>query len=78
MPKTHRPGYQHQTPEPSSKGWQRVIARGCGLYRDEMNGDYDCTHDYTWACDECPVGIEAIEAREAFVGPPAPALFIFQ
>ena len=32
-----------------------------GLRHDEFNGDYDCDHGYSWACDECPVGIEGVE-----------------
>lgn len=74
-----RPSDNPQTPERGSKGWIRIIARGCGGWKDEWTGEYDCTH-YTWSCDECPWCIEKQEEkenewREAIMqiqGPPRP------
>lgn len=77
MKPTPTPGTRHQTPERDSKGWHRIILRGCGGSYDAMNGDYDCDHGYTWACEECPIGIVASDAlyekwEKEHQGPPRP------
>lgn len=72
-------GFSPVTPDPGSKGWQRVIARGCGAatYHGPDGPDDYCRHDYLWSCDECPVGIVMMEEAAAdyerqMVGPPTP------
>lgn len=45
-------------PEKGSKGYARVLGRGCGLRYDAWNGDYDCDHRYPWDCDNCPMVVE--------------------
>lgn len=51
MPK--RPTWNPQTPKKGTKGYDRVVNRGCGGYRDYW-GEYDCDHGYGWGCDYCP------------------------
>lgn len=65
--KNHRPGTDHQTPARDSKGWIRVVNRGCGgdVHHTMDGPDYYCRHDYTWCCEECPIGILNME-REYF------------
>lgn len=63
--KVHFAGTDMVPPLPGTKGWNRVIARGCGGYqRDTMDGpDYGCDHEYTWTCDDCPVCITFQEEK---------------
>lgn len=49
----NRPSYNPQTPKKGTKGYDRVVSRGCGGYRDYW-GEYDCDHGYGWGCDHCP------------------------
>lgn len=49
-----------QAPLLGSKGFIRVLARGCLGWKDEYHGDY------VWECERCPIVI----AEETFVGPP--------
>lgn len=62
--KVHFQGTDMVPPTPGTKGWDRVIARGCGGYHYyTMDGpDFDC-HHYTWSCDECPVCIVSQEEK---------------
>ena len=62
MKKPHYAGVDHVLPEPDSKGYQRVVMRGCGGYVTQTSDgdDYDCGHGYAWMCDHCPV----VEERE--------------
>ncbi len=32
---------------------------GCGGYKDEWNGDYDCTYAAPFNCEECMYGPDA-------------------
>lgn len=41
-------------PNPDTKRWQQIIDAGCGGTRDYW-GEFDCTHRYEWACDDCPI-----------------------
>ena len=43
-------------PKKSKKYW-KIVNCGCGGYRDYW-GEYDCRHDYAWACDDCPCCLE--------------------
>jgi|GEM_PF-7096711 len=80
--KDHFPGYRHQTPERDSKGWIRVINRGCGgrEFNTPDGRDFDCDHGYAWICEDCPIGIVSGEDSEAkylaslmvIQGPPSP------
>jgi len=56
-----RPDWNPQAPAPGTRGYIRVVARGCGLVHYEMEGDWDCRHRYAWpgGCDDCPVSLEA-------------------
>lgn len=52
------------------------MARGCGLTYYPMEGDYDCSHGYTWGCESCPIAITANDEHETgadLMGPPAPS-----
>lgn len=49
----NRPSHNPQVPKKGSKGYDRVVNRGCGGYRDYW-GEYDCDHGYGWGCDHCP------------------------
>jgi len=42
-------------PKRGSKKYNAVLALGCGGYYDAWNGDYDCKHEYSWLCDDCPI-----------------------
>lgn len=64
-------------PEPGSKGFLRVLNRGCGgaSYSSPINGtEYYCRHDYGWACDDCPIVsqryLDEVAAIATFHGPP--------
>ena len=46
-------------PKPDTRGYQRVIMRGCGGYQDNFTLEFDCRHAYPWTCDDCPVVREA-------------------
>jgi hypothetical protein len=54
-----RPTWNPQAPKPGTSGYDRVVARGCGLVHYPMEGDYDCSHRYGWSCDECPWSLDA-------------------
>ena len=41
-----------------SKEYKRIIKLGCGGYRDSYYGDYDCSHEYDWSCENCPINRE--------------------
>jgi hypothetical protein len=47
-----------KAPKHGTKRYKAVMKAGCGGYQDPYDGDYDCTHDYEWSCDECPVCYE--------------------
>lgn len=68
MKKPSSAGVAHVPPLPGTRGYIRVVARGCGGYRDSYTLEYDCSHRYTWTCDDCPVLLEKykeeIEAAE--------------
>lgn len=51
----HRPGHNPVPPYEGSRGYIRVVARGCGGYQDYVTLEYDCGHGYLWSCEECPV-----------------------
>lgn len=42
-------------PEAGSKRYIQIVDAGCGGYRDDYTGEFDCTHRYEWSCDECPI-----------------------
>lgn len=77
MSKGVRPTSNPQPPVAGTKGYLRVVKRGCGGYRDSYSGEYDCRL-YEWTCDDCPVCIESQLAKElewfrgihALQGPP--------
>ena len=81
--KHHEPGCNHQTPARDSKGWIRIIERGCGghMHETSCGQEFDCDHGYTWNCEECPVGIVSMEIKEVSwkdvvkmrLGPPRPS-----
>lgn len=54
---THHTGTMHVPPEPGSAGYIRVVARGCAGHFDYY-GDFDCGHEYSWRCEDCPINIE--------------------
>lgn len=41
-------------PKEGSRRWHKIIKAGCGGTRDYW-GEYDCSHNYDWACDDCPI-----------------------
>lgn len=41
-------------PDTDSPGYIRVVARGCGG-TTTWEGEGDCSHGYTWTCEDCPV-----------------------
>lgn len=51
-------------PNPGTRGYIRVVARGCGGTYDEWNGEYDCSHAYPWTCDDCPIVAESQKTIE--------------
>lgn len=56
-----RPTKDPQAPGVGSKGYLRVLARGCGSYQSNHPLDpveYDCGHEYGWVCDDCPFVVE--------------------
>jgi hypothetical protein len=61
----HYAGCDPQVPKPDSRGWKRVVLRGCGghTYDTPDGPEYDCSHRYMWGCDQCPVGVEMMEAE---------------
>jgi hypothetical protein len=46
-----------------TKRYQKVLDRKCGgEWTNNTSGlDFNCRHDYTWACDECPINTDAID-----------------
>ena len=50
----HTNGTDHVIPEVGSRGYIRVVDRGCSTTEDR-DGDTRCDHDYTWNCEDCPV-----------------------
>lgn len=48
-----------KAPKKSSKRYNEILRIGCGGEYDEWNGDYDCSHGYTWNCEECPIVVES-------------------
>lgn len=76
----HFAGSDHVVSELGSRGWKRVVARGCGgRTYDTMDGpDFTCDHGYAWTCEECPWGVEVMEREQQawedeHPGPPRPA-----
>ena len=76
-----RPSYDPQVPVVGTKGYIRILKRGCGEYLSNNHFDppeYDCSHDYGWSCDECPILLESEQDKMAmmvrdmllFQGPP--------
>lgn len=57
----------HVPTDKTAPGYIRIVKRGCGGFRNDYTGEYDCSHDYPWTCDDCPVVTERYE----FVGPPS-------
>ena len=46
-----------KVPKKGSSRYKSVVNTGCGGVVDYW-GEYDCTHEYDWTCDDCPCGIE--------------------
>lgn len=44
-------------PLPGSKGYKRVLDRGCGGTKDYY-GEFDCCHNYPWYCEDCPINTD--------------------
>lgn len=42
---------------PRGREYKRIVNRGCGGYYDYW-GEFDCSYDYDWTCDNCPCCIE--------------------
>lgn len=53
----HFAGSDHVVPERDSRGWKRVVDRGCGGETDYF-GEFSCGHGYTWGCEDCPWAVE--------------------
>ena len=61
-------------PSPHQKGWKKIVDAGCQGTYDSYTFEYDCC--YAWACEKCPVYLQAEEKRqEEFVGPLEPGFF---
>jgi hypothetical protein len=55
MPDEGEEDFDFDTPPlPGTPVFVEVLALGCGGYRDYF-GDYDCRHNYTWLCEDCPI-----------------------
>lgn len=52
--KIHFAGTHHVPPETGSKGYLRVVERGCAGPEDD-SCDANCAQGYTWRCEDCPV-----------------------
>jgi hypothetical protein len=48
-------GAEMTPPKADSKEFRDIVERGCGWERDKQNGDEDCSHQYEWTCDDCPI-----------------------
>lgn len=59
----HFAGSDHRLPERDSRGYVRVVARGCE-FSTSHEGEFHCDHGYAWSCDDCPVN-DAAHRREA-------------
>lgn len=44
-------------PWPGTKYYENIIKAGCGGHRDYW-GDFDCSFDYPWGCDDCPILVD--------------------
>jgi hypothetical protein len=77
----HHTGRMHQRPEDGSRGYIRIVARGCGGSVDYF-GEASCDHGYTWTCEECPVLREQWKQEEVGAQPkqkePEPLFGLFQ
>lgn len=65
-----RPSYDPLPPVHGSRGFARVLARGCGGYNCNHPLDpseYDCKHNYDWSCDDCPIVVERNLDEEALL-----------
>lgn len=63
------PGENPIPPLPGSRGFLRVLSRGCGgvMHDTPWGRDFDCDHGYTWNCDDCPlVRQQQIETEAAY------------
>lgn len=72
-----RPCYYPVAPLPGTRGYLRVVSRGCATSKDYF-GDGSCEKGYGWDCGDCPMvrenGLDMECRRIAvvmeFAGPP--------
>lgn len=65
LKKIHFQGIDPVAPFPGTRGWDRVIARGCGgdTYHGYEYSEFYCRHEYGWTCDDCPIVIKSEEEK---------------
>lgn len=63
--KAHFAGTDPVAPFPGTRGWDRIIARGCGgdTYHGHEYSEFYCRHEYGWPCDDCPIVSKSEEEK---------------